>query len=232
MTDEEKRKRFRALAEKVRACHLCETIYSSPGYPDGDHLCHSSFADSSVMNHWNTWVRNYSPDILIVGQDFGRLASTITNFDSPTDRRIKKFLGPYLNRCFFTNAACCYRQRNNSGPVNESWLTLCVSQFFREELEILEPKIIITLGAAAFRSLACCRNSLLVLPQDSMPDTSFRSLVDNTAPVELRLLDRSEQVEKTYPVYPVYHPSTTRNRDDALQDQDWQRILSQLNEST
>lgn len=177
-------------------------------------------------------MRNYNPDILIVGQDFGRLDSPITNFDSPTDRRIKKFLGPYLNRCFFTNAACCYRQLNNSGPVNESWLTLCVSQFFRDELEILDPKIIIVLGEAAFRSLACCRNSLLALPQDPMPDTSFRSLVDNTALVELRLLDRSEQVEKTYPVYPVYHPSTTRNRDDDLQNHDWQRILSRLNKPT
>ena len=223
---------FRELAEKVRACHLCETIYSSPGYPDGDHLCHSSFAGSSVMNHWNTWVRNYNPDILIVGQDFGRLAKPITGFDSPTDRRIQKFLGSQLNRCFFTNAACCYRQINNSGPVNENWLTLCVSQFFREELEILEPKIIITLGAAAFRSLACCRNSLLVFPQDPMPDTSFRSLVDNTVLVELRLLDRSGQVEKSYPVYPVYHPSTIRNRDNDLQKQDWQHILSKLNKST
>lgn len=65
-----------------------------------------------------------------------------------------------------------------------------------------------------------------------MPDTSFRSLVDNTALVELRLLDRSEQVEKTYPVYPVYHPSTTRNRDDDLQNHDWQRILSRLNKPT
>lgn len=226
-----KKECFRKLAEKVSACHLCETIYSSPGYPDGDHLCHSSFAGSSVMNHWNTWMRNYIPDILIVGQDFGKLATPIKVFDSPTDRRIKKFLGPYLSRCFFTNAACCYRQINNSGPVNESWLTLCVSQFFREELEILDPKIIIVLGEAAFRSLACCRNSLLALPQDSS-DTSFRSLVDNTALVELRLLNRFEQVEKSYPVYPVYHPSTTRNRDDDLQNQDWQRILSQLNKPT
>lgn len=232
MTNKKKRECLCELAKKVSACHLCETIYSSPGYPDGDHLCHSSFADSSVMNHWNTWMNNYRPDILIVGQDFGRLARPIKDFDSPTDRRIKKFLGPHLNRCFFTNAACCYRQINNSGPVNENWLTLCVSQFFREELEILEPKIIIALGAAAFRSLACCRNSLLALPQNSMPNTSFRSLVDSTALVELRLLNRSAQVEKSYPVYPVYHPSTTRNRDDNLQNQDWQRILSQLNNST
>lgn len=236
MTEEEKREQLRQLAGKVSACHLCKTIYSSPGYrkgdQKGDHLCHAPSADPSVINHWNTWVRNYNPDILIVGQDFGRLDSPITDFDSPTDRRIKKFLGPYLNRCFFTNAACCYRQRNNSGPVNESWLTLCVSQFFRDELEILDPKIIIVLGEATFRSLACCRNSLLALPQDPMPDTSFRSLVDNTALVELRLLDRSEQVEKTYPVYPVYHPSTTRNRDDDLQNHDWQRILSRLNKPT
>ena len=209
MTEEEKREQLRQLAGKVSACHLCKTIYSSPGYRKGDHLCHAPSADPSVINHWNTWVRNYNPDILIVGQDFGRLDSPITNFDSPTDR-----------------------QRNNSGPVNESWLTLCVSQFFRDELEILDPKIIIVLGEAAFRSLACCRNSLLALPQDPMLDTSFRSLVDNTALVELRLLDRSEQVEKTYPVYPVYHPSTTRNRDDDLQNHDWQRILSRLSKPT
>ena len=229
--DKSKKDCFCELANAVNKCHLCETIHSSPGYPEGDHLCHSSFAASSVMNHWNTWTNNYSPDILIVGQDFGKLAKPTKVFDSPTDRRIKKFLGPHLNRCFFTNAACCYRQINNSGPVNESWLTLCVSQFFREELELLDPKIIIALGEAAFRSLACCRNSLLAFPQDSMSDTSFRSLVDNTALVELRLLNQFGQAEKSYPVYPVYHPSTIRNRDDDLQNQDWQRILSKLNKS-
>lgn len=58
MTNKKKRERLCELAKKVSACHLCETIYSIPGYPDGDHLCHSSFADSSVMNHWNTWMNN------------------------------------------------------------------------------------------------------------------------------------------------------------------------------
>ena len=101
MTEEEKREQLRQLAGKVSACHLCKTIYSSPGYRKGDHLCHAPSADPSVINHWNTWVRNYNPDILIVGQDFGRLDSPITNFDSPTDRRIKKISGALSEPLFF-----------------------------------------------------------------------------------------------------------------------------------
>ncbi len=45
-----------------------------------------------------------------------------------------------------------------------------------------------------------------------MPDTSFRSLVDNTAFVELRLLDRSEQVEKLILFIRSTTPAPLRNR--------------------
>ena len=43
MTEEEKREQLRQLAGKVSACHLCKTIYSSPGYRKGDHLSSRTF---------------------------------------------------------------------------------------------------------------------------------------------------------------------------------------------
>ena len=227
-----KKEAFRRLAQEVHKCSLCETLYSSPGYPKGDHLCHDKRVAPAVMNQWNLRTGNYDAKILILGQDFGIVDDHSLAFETQTDERLNYFLGADIGRCFFTNAACCYRQNKSSGPLNRVWLTLCVNRFLREELEILRPKVIIALGDAAFRSLNSCRCSRLVLP-DGPSAASFSALVNSHQPAQLLLMsDGPSAAETQIPVFPVYHPSAKPiNRSLAAQKTDWQCILDALSRS-
>lgn len=55
------------------------------------------------------------------------------------------------SKVFFTNYVCCYRVGNTSGGFDKNWTENC-SGYFKELVDIIQPKIIICLGRKTFDS--------------------------------------------------------------------------------
>ena len=60
--------------------------------------------------------------------------------------------GRKCKKVFFTNFVCCYRVGNTSGGFGKNWTKNC-SGYFRELVDIIQPKTIICLGRKAFDSV-------------------------------------------------------------------------------
>ena len=60
--------------------------------------------------------------------------------------------GRKCTKVFFTNFVCCYRVGNTSGGFGKNWAKNC-SGYFKDLVDIIQPKIIICLGRKAFDSV-------------------------------------------------------------------------------
>jgi len=120
------------------------------------------------------WSENGKPvefpagQIMIVGHDFNskrayeEAVELGTEIDiSRTWQVLRELLGNFgisPDRCFFTNVYMGLRQAEPEtgtfpGARDPNFVTRCVN-FFKRQLEVARPKLILTLGAAPFRVLA------------------------------------------------------------------------------
>ena len=106
--------------------------------------------------------------IMVVGQDFNtesayeRALERGTEVDiSVTWRKLRELLresGISPNRCFFTNVYMGLRDEGSEigpfpGGKDERFVKRCV-EFFKKQLEVAKPKLIVTLGLAPLRFMA------------------------------------------------------------------------------
>ena len=106
--------------------------------------------------------------IMVVGQDFNsekaykkaRDAGTEVNLSSTWDilKKILPASGVSLEDCFFTNLYMGLREGGPEagrfpGARDKDFVERCI-KFFKHQLEVARPKLILTLGAEPFRVLA------------------------------------------------------------------------------
>lgn len=119
---------------------------------------------------WSLWQGNLDAEILVVGQDWGDVKYYLDNkgMDSdnnPTNKNLIE-LFKKLNidigtpsspnksaPVFFTNAILGIKDNGMSSKVKAAWGKECTKEFLEPLIEIIEPKIIITLGTYAFKSV-------------------------------------------------------------------------------
>ncbi|PAD71409.1 hypothetical protein CHH67_24485 [Paenibacillus campinasensis] len=115
---------------------------------------------------------------------------------------------------FFTNAILCMKTKGGlAGKVRGSWFRNCVSTFLKPLIEdIIQPKVVITLGEKATRSL---------LREYGHKGIKFRALVERESPIK---------VSGNTVVFPVFHCGSLgrRNRPFEQQKLDWLRIKGYL----
>lgn len=257
MTDEEKleqkRQQFNELIKDVSKCQICRHLYAPLGCPDGEYLDH--YSHPGYINEWNLQACDLMASCMILGQDFGLLmdeekiqknglspraalqVSKNIQFLSTTDKNVRTLLhidhpektpDAPLEHYFFTNTACCYRQRGNTTEYNASWYTMCAHQFLGRLIRIIQPKVIIALGKEAFNALSCCPNAVLAYPEGipfsgGRENHVFRDLINLKKPSQLSFEDSDLP---PIDVYPVFHPSMMKLNQPA--GYNWDYILDAL----
>lgn len=132
------------------------------------------------INLWSYWQDSLDAKIMLVGQDWGcpfdkvflptmaqiqkansgKAYSYISDTPSQTDQNLIKLFSKALGKditipcddLFFTNFVLGYRTHGTSGNYQKEWAEHD-SVFFKELVEIIEPKVILCLGKATFRAV-------------------------------------------------------------------------------
>lgn len=158
----------------------------------------------------------------------------VSEWKSPTDENLyrifKEVFGEgflLTERCdklFFTNVACCYRQKRTSGVANDAWYPFCARKYMGRLIQIIEPKLIIALGLQVFEALGCCENGRILCTDEVKPKgkLSLKELINTQKPYHFELILGDNRIE----LAPVFHPGTNRNMNRKPEDEyaDWERI--------
>jgi DNA polymerase len=115
---------------------------------------------------------------MVIGQDWGDTKSFIKqrgteNPNSPTNKvltELVRLIELDMDDIFLTNAVLCLKNDGLQAPVKRKWFINCET-YLRKTIVVVNPKILVTLGECAFRSV--CRIF-------GLPRVSFRQAVCNT----------------------------------------------------
>jgi uracil-DNA glycosylase family 4 len=219
-----KQKAYLELVEKRKECGLCGTALTNPSRCEG-----GVHDNTGHIGPWTQWQGNLHADLMLIAQDWGGTEYYIqyrgkeedTNITNKRVCELLTSIGVSIelpNRdgermLFFTNAVLCFRPGLlTTGPqIKSRCFTNCSTAFLRPQVELVNPKVVVTLGRMAYRSL--------MTAYGKKPKERMREAV--TEAVEL--------TEGTCLV-PVFHPGNngTRSRSFENQKQDWQRVRNAL----
>jgi uracil-DNA glycosylase len=178
---------------------------------------------------WSKWQGNLNAEIMLIGQDWGSEKYYLDNKGNHddygiTNSRMKEVFGllgidvglpntPNKDApCFFTNVVLGLKNGNKSATIKNKWVNEHSKEFLKPTLEIVDPKIIITLGKPAYDSVA----DIYGLKKDKMS-----KLIEKN-PIKLS----NDKI-----IFAMYHcsPLGCINRKWELQKQDWIKIKEYLN---
>jgi uracil-DNA glycosylase family 4 len=203
------------LVRDRKKCHRCESL-TNPA------VCEAIY-DSDHIGPWSSWHGTFNPQLMIIGQDWGDTATYRRQLGkelpekSPTDQTLAALVGLIgldMDAVFLTNAVLCLKEGGAQARVRTKWFRNCGKPFLKPTIEIVNPRVLVTLGVHAYRSV----EKLFGLPHVE----KFREAVCNVE--GFILLERIR-------LFPMYHPSPVfRNRRRPLpeQQQDWSRIKPAL----
>ncbi len=143
---------FADIAKRVQRCRRCERMCDS----------------ARVLNRS---AGSLSAPVMFIGEAPGRLGADQTEIPFHGDQAghnfeaMLRFAGFSRESLFVTNAVLC-NPRDSSGrnsPPSAAELENC-SEYLREQIELIAPRIVVTLGAAALRATAALEHHNLSLP--------------------------------------------------------------------
>lgn len=205
--------------------------------------------DKIYVNRWNMWQGSLDAEIMVIGLDFGKITvgsidqperhrwweDRISDWESPTDKNLNQIFSEVFgegfdltkpcSKLFFTNVACCYRQKKTSGDASEAWYVFCARRYLGRLIRIIEPRLIICLGSKVFEALGYCEDGRIICTDDRKPEGKMplRELLNASEPYHFELKIGDKRIK----VAPVYHPGANmaRNRKDKkIVYEDWGRI--------
>jgi DNA polymerase len=125
--------------------------------------------DSEEIGPWTYWNGDLDARIFVVGQEWGDVDSfeRQKGRDTPsgTNRMLEELLGsvgfhidPAPNRIpasgvFLTNAALCLKLGGVQAQVRDEWFKNCGVLFLRDQVELVDPRVVIALGQKAYLAL-------------------------------------------------------------------------------
>lgn len=215
---------YSRLIEQRKECRLCCDLgLTNPN------ACSRDIDDQ--MGHigaWTQWQGNLDANLMVVGQDWGGTDYYNEHHGqdedtNPTNKRLRDLLAsigihiglprqqPQGDVLFFTNAILCLRPGRLTGTIKPHWFNNCSKQFLRPQVELVNPKVVVTLGYLAYRSL--------VKAHDLPPQRRMREAVKQVVPLPRGAL-----------LVPVYHPGNNGTRSRTFEEQklDWQRVRGAL----
>ena len=184
--------------------------------------------DVNEIEPWAQWQNNLDADILLVGQEYcdldtyvatqGKVERYPEEYKYPSNKNLYDFfkilgfdighpLTPNKNNpIFFTNAVMGLKTPPMSANFKTSWLTESRDEFLAPLIDIINPTIIIAVGAEATKTLGAIYG---------FKTTSMMEMVGN-GPIE----------SNRRLIFPVFHTGGLglRNRARTEQIADWERI--------
>lgn len=140
--------------------------------------------DSEQIGPWSIWQGNLDADIMVIGQDWGdedyfsrnKGRDTDTN---PTNRGLRKLLNsidldpglpsvPIPQPLFFTNAMLGLKSGGMSAGLKHNWLKHSSLQLTAPLIEIIQPRLLVTLGINAYKAIRIIFPSLPYLPMSAL----------------------------------------------------------------
>ncbi len=214
---------YSQLVKARKGCGLCRGL-------ENPACVSSSIFDSDQIGPWTLWQGNLDAEIMIVGQDWGDVRYFIGNAGheaarNPTNEMLVKLLASIGVKIdppspqdtgggivFLTNAILCLKQNGLQGAVQPEWFQNCGEHFLKPTINLVRPKILITLGESAYRAM----RDLYGLPK-----MKFKNAV-------AKKFHLSEATE----YFPMYHCGRrilNTHRPPEQQFKDWARIKHALN---
>lgn len=226
MTD--KLSRYERLVQGRKTCRACQsTGLTNPATVD---------YDRHEIGPWTIWCGDLDANIMVVGQDWGDVKSFrdqegLDSAKSPTNQMLRCLLRsvgftigqppledkPELpskkSGVYLTNAVLCLKNDGVQATVKPDWVKNCAPRFLKEQVLIVMPKVVVTLGEHAYRAMRLAFD---------LQTTEFRTAVNQRRPISFG--------ENQYLV-PVYHCGPrilNTHRKGAVQFEDWRTVLKAL----
>lgn len=179
---------------------------------------------TNIPSIWTDWFNRLDSEIMIIGQDWGpysdmKMFHELLNKDKSNWKYLieseksntKKMLERYikessnnrysLDNIYITNAIMCARQgenyRGNNIDLKKS--TLNCSEYLLRQIEIVKPKVILTLGYYPLLSLS----------------KIFEFNIEKT--LKETILKFSEIMFDNYVIIPLYHPVAQVKKEEQLE---------------
>ena len=187
-----------------------------------------SITNDNHLNAWAYWHGNLDADILLIGQDFGDCAYYLNNdgkdeSENGTNYNLSSLFkeinietgssdDPNLNaKLYFTNAVLGAKSGGMSTAIKRGWYSETANSFIKPLIELIEPKVIISMGSIAYETICL----IYGLTKKSMKDAV------ESNPIIL---------ENGIKIFVVYHCSSLgiANRDFNTQREDWQKIKAHI----
>jgi DNA polymerase len=215
---------YQSLVEKRKQCSNC----TDSGLINPSSVCGGTF-DSNQIGPWTRWQGSLDAQIMVIGQDWGDKRYFEDNKggeakSNPTNKTLIQLLAgvginlavpeeeKQLQVAFFTNAILCLKGNGLQGPVKRCWFQNC-SVFLKKQVEIVAPKIVISLGEMAFRAL---------LAAFELKAGGFKAAVEDSKGI---LLPNGSIL------FPVYHCGArilNTHRSINQQRQDWEKVNEKI----
>ena len=179
---------------------------------------------SNIPSIWTDWFNRLDSKIMIIGQDWGpyndmEKLNSLLNDDKSNWKELieseksntKKLLENYikdssnnkysLNDIFVTNAIMCARQGDNyrGNNIDLKKSTLNCSNFLLRQIEIVKPRVIITLGYYSLMSLS------------NLMDFKIEKTLKET------IKEYPEICKGDYIIIPLYHPVAQIKKSEQLE---------------
>lgn len=180
--------------------------------------------ESNIPSIWTDWFNRLESKIMIIGQDWGpyndmEKLNSLLNEDKSNWKELieleksntKKLLENYikdssnnkysLNDIFVTNAIMCARQGDNyrGNNIDLKKSTLNCSNFLLRQIEIVKPKVILTLGYYPLMSLSNLMNFEI---EKTLKET---------------IKEYPEICKGDYIIIPLYHPVAQIKKSEQLE---------------
>lgn len=194
MNYDEKQNLYFDLVKKRKSCRDCMSF----GLINQNQVNKGKYDKNEVIGAWSLWQGSLEAKILVVGQDWGDIASferdrgqngfykDVTNTNLV---RLFKSIGidveePGANiqnpLLFFTNAVLCLKENGMSTKISQKCYNNCADKFLKEIIEMIRPRIIITLGQKAYE---CTARVYDVAPKPYRP--LLNSIMESRQPIDL-----------------------------------------------
>lgn len=178
---------------------------------------------TNIPSIWTDWFNRLESNIMIIGQDWGPYSDMkkfyellnedksnwkelIDSEKSSTKKMLEKYISESsndkysLDSIYITNAIMCARQgklyRGNNIALKES--TLNCSEYLLRQIEIVKPKVILTLGYYPLLSLS----------------KIFEFHIELT--LKETITKQPEILTKDFTIIPLYHPVAQIKKDEQL----------------
>jgi len=221
-----KHQEYIELVRSRKQCRVCANLHN-PASPE------LSAFDSDEIGPWTRLHGDLDADILIVGQDWGDVRYFNANrglddLKNPTVKTLEELLrsididasfsryGQVSTKLFLTNAILCLKQGGLQAKVETNWFSNCGRLFLKRQIEIVQPRVVVSLGERAYRSI-CSSFDLPIQP--------FRVAVNDATGIQL------STGSTLIPVYHCGRRILNTHRPLQAQKSDWVRVKQALLQS-